>query len=63
MKKTDAIHARCAAILGVIFALWWLVLAFSVYDRKDWLLENLLAVVAVAYLCFTARRFPLSRVS
>lgn len=63
MKKTGAVHIRYAATLAAIFAVWWLVLAFNVYDRKDWMLENLLAVVAVAYLCFTARRFPLSRVS
>ena len=63
MKKAEANHIHYAEVLGAIFALWWLFLAFNVYDRKDWMLENLLAVVAVAYLCFTARRFPLSRVS
>ena len=63
MKNKSVNHISYAVVLGSIFALWWLVLAFNVFDRKDWMLENLLSVVAVVYLCFTARRFPLSRVS
>jgi putative membrane protein len=56
-------HRRYALILGGIFLLWWLFLAINPSDRKDWALENLIAVVTVAYLVLTARRFPLSRLS
>ena len=41
----------------------WLGLAFEPFDRKDWLLENLLLVVGVAVLALTYRKFPLSRIS
>ncbi|MEW5796066.1 MAG: DUF2238 domain-containing protein [Candidatus Zixiibacteriota bacterium] len=63
MEKTPIDHKRYALILGFIFALWWLFLAISPHDRKDWALENLLAVITVAYLVLTARKFPLSRLS
>lgn len=56
-------HHRYALTLGAIFALLWIVLAINPHDRQDWALENLLAVIGIGYLLFTARRFPLSRVS
>jgi len=37
--------------------------ASSPLDRKDWLLESVLSVLAIALLGATYRRFPLSRVS
>jgi putative membrane protein len=49
--------------LGIIFAVLWALLAISPIDRKDWALENLLAVVLVVALAVTAKRFPFSRVS
>ncbi len=63
MKKTGHEHRRYALILGAIFLVWWIFLAINPSDRKDWALENLIAVVAVIYLVLTARRFPLSRLS
>ncbi len=56
-------HRKYLLALGVMFLVLWIGLAVSPYDRKDWALENLLAVVAVAILALTARRFPLSRIS
>jgi len=56
-------HRRYLLTLGVSFLILWVALAFSPFDRKDWALENLLAVITVALLALTARKFPLSRVS
>lgn len=51
-----------AALTGVfvLLALW---AAINPHDRKDWLLENVLALVAVATLAGTYRVLPLSRIS
>jgi putative membrane protein len=56
-------HHRYALILLCAFLLLWVVLAISPWDRKDWMLENALAVVGVLLLVFTAKSFPLSRIS
>ena len=42
------------------YLLFWLWMAISPVDRSDWLLENILAVTAVAALFLTARRFQFS---
>ena len=42
------------------YVLFWVWMAVSPIDRGDWLLENILAVTAVAVLVLTARRFQLS---
>jgi putative membrane protein len=49
--------------LLVWYGLLWAVLAIAPRDRQDWLLENLLALAAVATLLFTHRRFQLSTLS
>ncbi|MBK7141733.1 MAG: DUF2238 domain-containing protein [bacterium] len=56
-------HLRYLTILGILFGILWIFLAISPHDRKDWALENLLAVILVVLLAVTARRFPFSRVS
>lgn len=56
-------HKRYALILLAVFAIVWLVLAISPHDRKDWALENFLAVFAIGALVLTAKQFPLSRIS
>jgi putative membrane protein len=56
-------HRRYALILGVLFAILWVVLAIEPNDRHDWMLENALSVTFVVVLCVTARKFPLSRIS
>lgn len=63
IMKLLASHQRYALTLGLIFSALWLFLAINPHDRQDWALENALAVVCVLFLAFTARRFPLSRVS
>jgi putative membrane protein len=56
-------HTNYLLALGLIFSLWWVVLAISPYDRADWLLENVLVFLFVIAALVSYRRFPLSRVS
>ena len=56
-------HRRYLLILGILFAIEWVLLAIDPYDRADWALENALVVVTVLVLVATHRVFPLSRVS
>lgn len=49
--------------LVVWYALLWSSLAVSPIDRKDWFLENVLAVSAVALLLATYRRFQFSNLA
>lgn len=56
-------HRRYLLILGILFAVEWVLLAINPYDRADWALENVLVAVFVLVLIATHRVFPLSRVS
>lgn len=58
-----SVHQRFVGLLAGIYGLIWLGLAIAPLDRATWLLENALAVVFVAALAATYRRFPLSRLS
>lgn len=49
--------------LIVVYAAWWLALAFNPFDRSDWVLENVLVLLTVGFLTWTRNSFPLSRVS
>jgi putative membrane protein len=49
--------------LGIIYAVWWVIMAINPHHFSDWVLENVLVVGAVALLFFTRNSFPLSRVS
>ena len=55
MKRTNLLFGLLAW-----YGLLWIVLAIAPRDRQDWLLENLLAVSAVATLVATYRRFQFS---
>jgi putative membrane protein len=50
-------------ILAGIYAAWWVLMAIKPLHPADWLLENVLVVVAVVLLVSTYKSFPLSRVS
>ena len=50
------------SLLGV-FAAWWAALALKPWDRHDWVLENVLTVLFITALAWTARRFRLSNLS
>ncbi len=56
-------HQKFLAILAVLFCVEFVILAISPYDRADWALENVLAVIFVAVLALTYKQFPLSRIS
>ena len=56
-------HRKYVSLLAVLLAILWVPLAFAPFDRKDWLLENVLLVLALATLAATYRSFPLSRIS
>jgi putative membrane protein len=56
-------HEKYALALLFIFLVVWTMLAIGPYDRKDWALENALAIIATIALVLTARRFPMSRIS
>jgi putative membrane protein len=50
-------------ILLAIYAVEWLALAVAPFDRGDWLLENMLPVLALPVLIWIHRRRALSRLS
>jgi putative membrane protein len=50
-------------MLAIVYAIWWVLMAISPHDRSDWVLENILVILAVGLLVFTYKSFPLSRVS
>ncbi|WP_345990134.1 DUF2238 domain-containing protein [Sulfurimonas sp. HSL1-2] len=56
-------HNRYLLLLSLLFALEFTLLAFSPYDRHDWLLENVLVLLAVLFFATTYKTFPLSRIS
>lgn len=58
-------HTRVSAshILLAWYVIWWSVLAIDPLDRKDWALENVLAVALVGTLIATHRRFRFSFLS
>ena len=56
-------HRRYLLILAVLFGGWWIALAIHPLYRNPWLLENGLALAAVALLALFHRRLLFSRVS
>ena len=56
-------HRHYLLILAVLFGLWWVTLAIHPWQRNVWLLENSLALTAVALLAMLHRRLLFSRVS
>ncbi|HWK74986.1 MAG TPA: DUF2238 domain-containing protein [Povalibacter sp.] len=56
-------HQKYVGLLAMLLAILWIPLAFDPFDRKDWLLENVLSMLALATLAATYRSFPLSRIS
>jgi putative membrane protein len=56
-------HGRFLWLLMIPFLVECFLLAFNVYDRKDWILENVLVLLALCALLATRKKFPLSRIS
>jgi putative membrane protein len=60
---TSISHTRYLAILGALLAGAVVLSGLGAHYPHDWLLENALVVLFVAFLAATYRRLPLSRVS
>ena len=56
-------HRRYLLVLGVLFGVWWIILAIHPSHRGPWLLENAPVFLAVALLAMFHRRLLFSRVS
>jgi putative membrane protein len=56
-------HPGYLRALAILFAAWWALLAIAPWYREDWLVENVLTVLAVGFLAVTRNRFVLSRLS
>jgi len=56
-------HRKYLAVLGIIFAIWWVVLAIKPRYRGDWLLENALVIVFVVLIAIFNKRWIFSRLS
>ncbi|MFW5426770.1 MAG: DUF2238 domain-containing protein [Methylophagaceae bacterium] len=56
-------HKKYLLILFSLFAIEWIYFAIEPLYPKDWLLENILVVIAVIFLFATFKRLPLSRIS
>lgn len=63
MKTTNAGSARYPLILLAVYTAIWLALAISPSHRREWLLENLLAIVGVPLLAWSWPRLRFSNVA
>ena len=61
--ETNFRQSRLLQSLMAWYLAVWMITAINPLDRKDWVLENVLAVTLVAALVLTYRRFPLSDMS
>ncbi len=56
-------HKHYLILLGILFAIEWTFFAINPSHFSDWLLENVLTLLAVLLLAVTFKSFPFSRVS
>ena len=56
-------HRSYVLTLAAVFAVVWILLGIDPLHRDDWILENVLTVVACVALAASYRAFPFSRVS
>jgi putative membrane protein len=56
-------HRRYLLILAIVFGVLWITMAIHPWHRGPWMLENALALAAVAILALLHRRLLFSRVS
>jgi putative membrane protein len=61
--ETNFRQSRLLQSLMAWYLAVWVITAVNPLDRKDWVLENVLAVTLVAGLVLSYRRFPLSDMS
>ena len=62
MDRSGAREGSQRLLLGLLllYGLFWTWLAIAPFDRRDWLLENLLSLTLVAVLVLTHQRFKFS---
>src|SRR5690349_4441755 len=63
VRRTEMSRKSYLWMLGAVYLAWWVLMAIKPLDFSDWVMENVLVVLAVALLAFTHKSFPLSRVS
>lgn len=63
LAQAESRNSRLASALLLCYGLLWIWLAIAPLNRRDWLLENLLAFALVVLLVLTCRRFQFSDVS
>jgi len=56
-------HRRFLFLLTIVLGIEFVVCAIAPYDRKDWLLENVLVVLFVGTMFASYRKLTLSRIS
>ena len=56
-------HQSWFLFLTALFCVEFAILAIDPFDRKDWILENVLVVLFFVVLFWSAKRFPFSRIS
>ncbi len=56
-------HKNYLIILAALFSIEWVLLAINPSHLKDWMLENVLVVLAILLIAGTFKKFPLSRIS
>src|SRR5256885_151102 len=56
-------RSRYLSVLWIVFAIWWIAWAIHPKYFRNWVTENTLLVVCIAFLVFTRNRFRLSNVS
>lgn len=50
-------------VLAAVYGVWWIAMGIDPWYREDWIVENVLVVLAIALLVFTYKAFPLSMTS
>jgi putative membrane protein len=63
LSRAESRNTHLISALLLCYGLLWTWLAIAPVDRRDWLLENLLALALVALLVLTYQRFQFSDVS
>jgi len=63
LAQAESRNSHLASALLLCYGLLWIWLAIAPVNRRDWLLENLLALALVILLLLTYRRFQLSNLS
>ena len=61
--STSSIKIEYRTKLLIFFTLWWLAWAYQPWHFSDWLLENILTVLAIIYFISCRHTFRLSNLS